>query len=205
MNRAAAKSVWNRVAQEDAASAEALLPAEAAKSWSVLRRTLTAVRKAAAPAEKVLRVLEGDFGPFLQSGFADYAECVADIRRLSAHAENFASVDELVKHIQRRQLVTMMVDPESEQPDAVCLAAIGDVRNLEFRAVFILGLARGEFPRARLAEPGGVEEERRAFYVAVTRAVSHLYMLCPGGTDELSPFLEELNGTYDLVDRTTGT
>ena len=166
----------------------------------MLQQTLAAVRTAVNPAEKLLCVLEGDFGLFLQSAFDDYGECVSDILRLSAYAKNFSTTDELLKHVQRRHPVTTMMELEAEAPDALWLGAIADVTNLEFETVFIIGLARGEFPDTRsFVEPREEAEERRAFYLAATRACDQLYMLCPGHSSELSPFLEELHGAYELV------
>lgn len=56
-------------------------------------------------------------------------------------------------------------------------------KGLEFRCVFIPGLSRGAFPLQGCPE----DEERNLFYVAMTRAVDLLYLLCPNGSP--SPFL----------------
>jgi DNA helicase-2/ATP-dependent DNA helicase PcrA len=194
------------VARKDIVSVEPILKAQGANSWKVLQRTLSAVRKAVKPSEKLQCVLEGDCGPFLQSAFDDYEECVADVRRLSKYAENFGTTDEFLEYVQRACPVATRIEFEADTPDAVLLAAIADVRNFEFGTVFILGMAQDEFPNtAASVEPGEEHEERRAFYVAVTRARNRLYMLCPGRSHDLSPFLKELSGTYDLVDRTMRT
>ncbi|MFO0911126.1 MAG: 3'-5' exonuclease [Isosphaeraceae bacterium] len=55
-------------------------------------------------------------------------------------------------------------------------------KGLEWSRVFIPRLIEESFPHARaLGEPGGEEEERRIFYVAVTRAMDELYMTYPLG------------------------
>jgi DNA helicase-2/ATP-dependent DNA helicase PcrA len=61
--------------------------------------------------------------------------------------------------------------------DALQLMTVHSAKGLEFDAVFITGLEEGLFPHENSAqEDGGVEEERRLMYVAITRAKKRLYM-----------------------------
>lgn len=61
--------------------------------------------------------------------------------------------------------------------DALQMMTVHSAKGLEFDAVFITGLEEGLFPHENSArEEGGVEEERRLMYVAITRARKHLYL-----------------------------
>lgn len=66
--------------------------------------------------------------------------------------------------------------PEPEQ-DAVTLLTVHSAKGLEFRLLFVVGLEEGLFPHIRsMDHPDELEEERRLFYVAMTRAREKLIM-----------------------------
>jgi DNA helicase II / ATP-dependent DNA helicase PcrA len=65
-------------------------------------------------------------------------------------------------------------DALSDEQSNVTLMTIHNAKGLEFRAVFIVGAEEEIFPSARSIEEQGIEEERRLFYVGVTRAEEKL-------------------------------
>jgi len=68
------------------------------------------------------------------------------------------------------------VDPS----ETLVLTTIHQAKGLEWSRVFILRLVDDSFPNHRsLGEPGGEDEERRIFYVAVTRAMDEVYLTYP--------------------------
>jgi DNA helicase-2/ATP-dependent DNA helicase PcrA len=79
--------------------------------------------------------------------------------------------------------------------DRVPIVTIHQAKGLEFDTVFIAGLADGELPRWRSVSEGRLDEERRLFYVALTRARQRLYLShaarkLNGKPAQPSPFLE---------------
>ncbi len=74
---------------------------------------------------------------------------------------------------------------------AVRLLTLHGAKGLEFPAVFIAGLCRGQLPLERAGETADIEEERRLLFVGMTRAKRELVLCCPG---EPSPFMKELEG-----------
>ncbi|WP_309573112.1 UvrD-helicase domain-containing protein, partial [Deinococcus sp.] len=93
--------------------------------------------------------------------------------------------------------------------DAVTLMTMHNAKGLEFPVVFIVGAEEGLLPsKGALTEAGGIEEERRLFYVGITRAMDRLFLTAAenrmqyGKTNsaEDSRFLEEIEGGFDTID-----
>ena len=91
-------------------------------------------------------------------------------------------------------------DKDEEPGDAVTLITMHSCKGLEFPHVYIVGLEDGLLPHSRSKVEGTLDEERRLFYVAVTRAMTSLTISHCGGRKKYgslmpchpSPFLNEL-------------
>ena len=99
--------------------------------------------------------------------------------------------------------ITLDSDREEEKEntqDAVTLITMHSCKGLEFPHVFVVGLEDGLLPHTRSKVEGTMDEERRLFYVAVTRAMQTLAISHCGGRKKYgqllpcqpSPFLKEL-------------
>ena len=67
-------------------------------------------------------------------------------------------------------------DKTEDSDNTVTLMTMHSAKGLEFDVVFIVGLEEGLFPSKKTVEEGGIEEERRLFYVAITRAKKRLFL-----------------------------
>jgi DNA helicase-2/ATP-dependent DNA helicase PcrA len=76
------------------------------------------------------------------------------------------------------QEVALVADADSRSDDEglITLMTLHNAKGLEYPIVFIAGCEDGVFPHSRALDEGGLEEERRLFYVGVTRAMRKLYL-----------------------------
>jgi DNA helicase-2/ATP-dependent DNA helicase PcrA len=76
------------------------------------------------------------------------------------------------------QQIALMADADSRRDEAslVTLMTLHNAKGLEYPVVFVVGCEDGIFPHSRALDEGSVEEERRLFYVGVTRAMRQLYL-----------------------------
>ncbi|HEY1791598.1 MAG TPA: ATP-dependent helicase [Opitutaceae bacterium] len=157
------------------------------------------------PSEVVGTAIEGWYGDYLKGAFADYADRLEELNALVGFAQRFDEMQDFLAQILLLNSETSdrHVDPET---DAIKLTTVHQAKGLEYDSVFLIGLADGQFPGRRSIESGNVEEERRLFYVAVTRARNELYLCFPkvasrpgpgGMMNSPSRFLQELSpGLY---------
>ncbi len=76
------------------------------------------------------------------------------------------------------QEVALVADADTRTDDEglVTLMTLHNAKGLEYPTVFVTGLEDGVFPHSRAIDEGGLEEERRLFYVGITRAMRRLYL-----------------------------
>ena len=161
---------------------------------SLLKR----LRDESADLPELLSKLEAWYRPHLERIYpGDYPrrlQELAHLRGIAARYEDAVSM-----------LADLALDPpgqEDAQQERLILSTIHSAKGLEWKVVFVLSLAEGRFPSSVvLHKDKELEEERRLFYVAATRAKDHLFFCYPAfivvsGTGLLparpSRFLEEI-------------
>lgn len=182
------------------------LPAKAAKGWSQLIATLLEIvpeGKPAGPSEMITAVTTGLYDEYMQAKFANYEARRDDLTTLANYGKQFDQTDEFLAQLTLLGgTETGEVRGRDEEEDRVCLSSIHQAKGLEWQAVFLAWLTEGMFPGTRsLEDDAALEEERRLFYVGVTRCKDELYLTYPelrlnAGYGEAfqrpSRFLEEL-------------
>jgi DNA helicase II / ATP-dependent DNA helicase PcrA len=149
--------------------------------WDALVLSLRQVAEAmqaGPPAQAVETAIDGWYGDYLKGAYTDYQDRMDELSALVGFAQRFEETQEFLAQILLLNSETSdrHVDPDA---DAVKLTTVHQAKGLEYDVVFVIGLADGQFPGRRSIEAGDVEEERRLFYVAITRARNELYLSYP--------------------------
>ncbi|MFZ3377160.1 MAG: UvrD-helicase domain-containing protein [Chthoniobacterales bacterium] len=179
------------------------------KPWEQLAFTLDEIAPAGqpnAPSEMITSVVEAIYDDYAKLNFTNYELRREDLNQLAAFARQFKDVHEFLSQLALISNVDAEVAPnQTSDKEAVNLSSVHQAKGLEFHAVFIIWLTDGMFPSARsLDSRDALEEERRLFYVAVTRARDELYLTFPhmrlsGGYGDVfqrpSRFLKEIPNT----------
>jgi DNA helicase II / ATP-dependent DNA helicase PcrA len=152
------------------------VPKGAVDEWEKLTVSLKQVSDAmreGKPADAVETAIDGWYGDYLKGAYADYSDRLEELTALVGFAQRFEETQDFLAQILLLNSETSdrNVDPDS---DAIKLTTVHQAKGLEYDVVFLIGLADGQFPGRRSIESGDVEEERRLFYVAVTRARNEL-------------------------------
>ena len=136
------------------------------------------------PPEMIKSVMGGVYEDFMRSKFTNFEARQQDIEQLKHYSEGFESIEELLAQLSLMTGVDTDSTPKERDTEAVCLSSVHQAKGLEWRVCFLVWLADGMFPNNRALEEdsddeSGLEEERRLFYVAVTRAKDELYLTYP--------------------------
>jgi ATP-dependent DNA helicase UvrD/PcrA len=190
------------------------VPKKTTMAWTQFAATISqleekTVRKSAAKMIQI--VIEAGYDDYLKENFANYRSRLDDLKQLAIFAQQFETVEEFLTQM---ALLTNVEAEDEQRPadrdeERIRLSTIHQAKGLEFDVVFVIMLCDGMFPSARSMETeSGEEEERRLFYVAITRARNELYLSYPliragygnsGATmQQPSRFLDEI--PKELVD-----
>jgi len=206
-------NVWDRSLNERGeitAWGERLLAmnvsARSKKAWEQLAHTLDEIAPGGQPnppSEMITSVVEAIYDDYAKVNFTNYELRREDLNQLAVFARQFKDVHEFLAQLALISNVDAEAAPnQTAEKEAVNLSTVHQAKGLEFNTVFIIWLTDGMFPSSRsLDRRDALEEERRLFYVAITRARDELYLTFPqmrlsGGYGDIfqrpSRFLKEI-------------
>jgi DNA helicase II / ATP-dependent DNA helicase PcrA len=121
------------------------------------------------------------YARYVQDGTEEGEERWANVQELRNKAQNYdelASENALSAFLEDVSLVQDVDQIDDNPSDAVTLITLHAAKGLEFPTVFLIGVEEGILPHQRsIDDPKQLEEERRLFYVGITRAMRSLYLV----------------------------
>jgi DNA helicase-2/ATP-dependent DNA helicase PcrA len=182
------------------------VPARSKKAWEQLAHTLDEIAPAGQPnmpSEMITSVVEAIYDDYAKANFTNYELRREDLNQLAIFARQFKDVHEFLSQLALISNVDAeAASTQTNDKEAVNLSSVHQAKGLEFHTVFVIWLTDGMFPSNRsLDTRDALEEERRLFYVAITRARDELYLSYPqmrlsGGYGDVfqrpSRFLQEI-------------
>jgi DNA helicase-2/ATP-dependent DNA helicase PcrA len=172
-----------------------VLPAgrlRSSKSWQDfidVLELLTAEENRNRPAKQIELILTNGYEQYLQENYENSEARAEDIRGLALFANRYDSTEDFLSELallsterfkEPQPLVGEDVIAGGEEDELLTLTSVHQAKGLEWKAVFIIWAAEGKFPSPRsLKEIDSEEEERRLWYVALTRAKDELYICYP--------------------------
>lgn len=141
------------------------------------------------PARQIETVLARGYEEYLENTFENAEARLEDLRQLAHYSSRFTSTEEFLSELALlsterygapQGLTAEDVIEGGDEDEILTLSSVHQAKGLEWRALFIIWAADGKFPSPRsLRDAEGEEEERRLWYVALTRARDQLFITYP--------------------------
>jgi len=153
-----------------------------------VREFFKSIRKSSSPKTILNRAINSDLYQIvvdslatqrakLKSGEVDLDKKAEAKERILRKANLLLNLSSHYSELGRFINAMVLGGGEMSEGKGVNLLTVHASKGLEFKAVFVIDLMEGRFPNRKLiAKTGSLEEERRLFYVAVTRAKDYLYL-----------------------------
>ncbi|MDD4295302.1 MAG: ATP-dependent helicase [Candidatus Omnitrophica bacterium] len=156
------------------------LPKRAQEGFSSFLTIYNNLKNTETPQDAIKAVLSS-YKEYCYLNFENPDERIQDIEELSKLAQQYASITAFLTEFNAyEEFKGETLLSASEQNEVLVLSTIHQSKGLEWNTVFIIGFNEYDFPHPKaLAESDNLEEERRLFYVAVTRAKNILYITYP--------------------------
>jgi DNA helicase-2/ATP-dependent DNA helicase PcrA len=161
-------------------------------SWRnlvVLLEMLTQQENRNNPGKQIELVLTHAYEQYLRENYENAEMRMEDLKGLAQYASRYNSTEDFLSELalisterfnQPTPIVGEDVISGGEEDELLTLTSVHQAKGLEWKAVFIIWAAEGKFPSPRsLKEIDSEEEERRLWYVALTRAKDELYLTYP--------------------------
>ncbi len=132
----------------------------------------------AKPSELVGALTVSDYRDYLEATYPNASERISDLEELARFSQRYRKLSSFLSEVSLQESFSVEAGEQpSTDDESMVLTTIHQAKGLEWEAVFVIGCNDGAFPNPRSAlSEDGLAEERRLFYVAATRAKTHLHI-----------------------------
>ncbi|HOJ64109.1 MAG TPA: ATP-dependent helicase [Spirochaetota bacterium] len=165
-----------------------------------------------------LKLISEYYIPLLQNKYDNYNKRINDIITLIGLSEKYNSIEDFLTDMALEPPTDSQIDVDEteKEKDILTLSTIHSAKGLEWHTVFIINLTDGALPSSYSINVDNIEEERRLFYVATTRAKRNLFLISPNyckiyneaswrleckSYSDKSRFLKEIEDLESLTER----
>ncbi len=195
---------------QDVRDADVKIGARAQAGWAGFLRLLNGMLAGPRTPTSLIESFKEseEYQVYLEHEYPNFRDRLDDLEQFALFAEQYEKLDEFLEAVSLTSEYGAARKQDDVEEDRLILSTIHQAKGLEWDHVFVMHLNDGSFPSGRsMGEKGGLEEERRLFYVAITRARRKLYLTYPltSGFDTLeikspSVFLDEIpQGALETV------
>ncbi len=127
-------------------------------------------------SEKIVNFQRDFYNTYLDFSFENAKERKNDLKKIEEISEKYDNLEEMISDF---SLSEDFKKDEDLNKNAITLSTVHQAKGLEWKSVFIISMREGDFPHLRSMEEDLLEEERRLFYVAITRCKEELFLTYP--------------------------
>ncbi|MFA7676549.1 MAG: ATP-dependent helicase [Candidatus Omnitrophota bacterium] len=182
IGRSYSYKIWEKfdAGKSNFSEIEKILPQRQREGFRNFSNLLLALKKIDSP-EIALKEILKSYADYCHLSFDNADERILDLEELTKMSSQYSSIRSFLLDLgsfEDFKGETRLKNDINEE--TLVLSTIHQAKGLEWEAVFLIGLSEYDFPHPKsLGSQAALEEERRLFYVAITRAKSILYIIYP--------------------------
>lgn len=153
---------------------------------------------------ELIRIFLDYYGPFLKEKYDDFPKRINDLDSLERIAARYKSLEQFLTDMAIEPPERNIIEAGFKDRDdsRLTLSTIHSAKGLEWHTVFLIYVAEGHLPSyLSFEDEDAIEEERRLFYVAVTRAKENLFLLKPNIDRSPHGYFDEGGTVFTRVSR----
>lgn len=136
------------------------------------------------PSAAIAHIQKHAYEDYLYGHYPNAEERIEDIEQMMKFALQYSSLETFVSELSLQSASGAEIGEGDGDRECVILSTVHQAKGLEWSTVFVIGLNDGKFPSVKSLKTDHEEEERRLFYVAVTRAKDELFLCYPIASDD---------------------